>query len=639
MHMTTNENLGPAERIIQSLLAYTDHLYHGRPGMVVADQRYNVGVRWEPVTHKVENEQKVAYRLQKVGKKTQRVRIGVIRDDGKIVEGGTVVGEYRPAGLFPEVAAWMYSQVAEVWKLDNEFAARWASYAFGQEHRDLKVVLAAFLLVQSRKGDPVLDGGKIAFYDEDYRDVGEAMMLIRAKDGKDLNPKLLVRIHDLLALDKIAAINHDLGFGKSARKPFFGRWGKAVQKWLQHREKNPKLLEGLVKAGFRTTVMQLVRLSHYKPESPKFFETLRWKQHQAEDGRRQVAIGLEVKAADTWENLSEMQICEKITRDKPNFKRLVGLLPKGVGLTRAIVAASIEAGGFSQKDLIQYTPTLEELGLLDIQDIRVRWETAIKAAEDMRAANIAARVKSKETAEKLTEAADNALKKAAEEVTRGVRIYFVVDTSASMEGAIQEAKSYIAKFLQAFPPDRLHVSRFNTVGYEVKIPHPSQAGVDNAFRGIRAAGGTSYGEGVKALRHYKPAADEDAVFIFVGDEEQNTTFESAFAQAGINPVAFGFLKVVGNMGGAFGGTFANRFINGENGYRSVRQTAANMGIPCFMINPETFADPYAIPRTIRNLIASTPVGVAAAARPVPRVTLIDTILQTSLLKKPVWATA
>jgi hypothetical protein len=63
--MVTNnrENLGPAERIIQSVLAYTDHLYHGRPGMVTVDARQNVDVRWEPVTHKVEERQMKMFEL------------------------------------------------------------------------------------------------------------------------------------------------------------------------------------------------------------------------------------------------------------------------------------------------------------------------------------------------------------------------------------------------------------------------------------------------------------------------------------------------------------------------------------------------------------------------------------------------
>jgi hypothetical protein len=621
-----NENLGPAERIIQAVLSYHDHLYHNRPGAVAPDQRFSTGARWEPVTHKVEGDppQKVVYKLEKVGKRSTRTRLGVLREDGKIMNGGRApIAEYRGAGIFPEVAAWMYRQAAEVWKLDNEFAAKWASFAFGEEHRDLKVVLAAFMLVQTRKGDPVVEAGKIAFHDEDYRDVGEAMMLLSRKDGRDMNPKLLLRIHDLLCLPQIAAINRELGFGQSARKPFRGRWTKVVEKWLQHREQNPKMLEGLVKAGFRTTVMDLARRAGYKPESPKFFEILRWKQAQADDGRRTLAIGQEVKAAETWDGLTEEQVCRKIVKDKPDWKRIVGLLPRSIGVTRAVMAAAIGAGCNSDKDLIILTPTLEELGLLDpncndVKDVRERWEKATKAADDMRAANIARNVQSKVVKEKLQDAADTAIKKAVEEVTRNLRVYFIVDISGSMHNSIEQAKKYIAKFLQAFPPERLHVATFNTVGRIVTIRHASAAGVEAAFRGIAAGGGTSHAAALRELMRFKPKDDEDSLFIFVGDGGENTSFEQAVEASGLRPTAFGFVELPGDNLGA------------------IRNTATRLRIPCFNISEDTFEDPYAIPRTIRNLAHATPVGVAGRAA-APRVGLVDVILRTPLLAKPQWA--
>lgn len=616
-----NENLGPAERIIQTVLSYSDHLYHNRPGVVSKDASSVTGVRWVPVTHKVEGDEKVVYQITKVGRKQTKTKLGVLKENNQVKNGRTVVGEYRRPGLFPEVAVWLYNQVAEVWKLDNEFAARWASYAYTQEHRDLKVVLAAFMLVQSRKGDPVLDEGKVAFHDEDFRDVGEAMMLTLKKDA-DLNPKLLLRIHDLLRLPGVADTNRKLGFGKSARHAFTGRWEKAVEKYLRYREENPKLLEGLVKAGFRTTVMELARRAGYKPTSAKFFEALRWKQEQSDEGHRTVAIGQAVAEAESWTGLTEAAICARIVETKPNFKRIVGLLPKEVGLTRAVVAAAIEAGSMSDKDLIIYTPTLEDLGLLQVKEVKARWEKAIKNAEDMRAANIATRVKSKATQEKLQEAADNSLKKAAEEVTKGLRIYFMVDISGSMTQCIPTVKEYLPKFLQAFPLDRVHVSVFNTQGREIKIKHNSKAGIDNAFAGVSAGGGTDYGSGVRALQANKPGADEDSLFIFVGDEQAGN-FSQAVQTSGLNPMAFGLIKV-----------------GGAEYDRAVRETAASLKIPCFQIDNKTFSDVYAIPRTIRALVAATPVGQVTAARvSAPRVTLVETILKTELLKKPVWATA
>lgn len=620
----TKENLGPAERILNTVLAYSDHAVHNRAGIVIPDAGSAAGVKWLPVTHVVEEGEKVVYELRKVGNKSVKFKLGKL-NDGRIKDGNRVVGRYQPAGIYPEVATWLYQQISEVWQLDNEFAAKWASYAYPQEHRDLKVIMAAFLLVQSRKGDPVVDGGKVAFYDEDYRDVGEAMLLLSRKDlaagAKDFNPKLLLRVHDVLRLPGVAEINRRLGFGLSTRNPFLGRWPKAVEKWLRFREENQRMLEGLVKAGFRRTVIDMARRIGYKPRSPRFFEVLRWPQVQSENGHREIAIGVAVSAAESWVGFSEEQICETIQRTKPNFKRIVGLLPSAVGLTRAIMAVAIDSGAMSDKDLIINTPTLEDLGLLEVQEIKARWDRAIKGAEDMRAANIASRVRGQAVKDQLQDAADNAVKTAVAEVIRGLRIYFMVDISASMDGTIARAKEYIGKFLQAFPVDQLHVATFNTQAREVTIKHSSSAGVEQAFRGITAGGGTSHASAVKLLSKHKPKEGEDALFIFVGDQQDNT-FTEAVRGSGLNPIAFGFLYVPGNMG---------------NDKRAVADTATQLAVPCFNIDERIFADPYAIPRTIRAMVAATPVGTSVKFTANPRKTLVDTIMDTKLLQKPVWA--
>lgn len=102
MPNTNVENLGPAERIINTLLSYTDHLYHGRPGMVSDDARTLTGVRWVPVTYKEEDGKKVVYRLDKVGRRTTRTRVGELWADGSVRENRRKVGEYRKPGIFPE---------------------------------------------------------------------------------------------------------------------------------------------------------------------------------------------------------------------------------------------------------------------------------------------------------------------------------------------------------------------------------------------------------------------------------------------------------------------------------------------------------------------------------------------------------
>jgi hypothetical protein len=230
-------------------------------------------------------------------------------------------------------------------------------------------------------------------------------------------------------------------------------------------------------------------------------------------------------------------------------------------------------------------------------------------------------VKSKVVQEQLQAAADTALQKAVEQVTKNLRIYVIIDVSGSMGQSIEKAKTLLGKFLQGFPPDRTHVAVFNTAGRVVEIKHASAAGVVNAFRGIAADGGTAHGAGVLALAKFHPKDDEDSLFIFIGDGGEPKTFEAYVTQSKLRPMAFGFLMLPGDNFGA------------------VDQTAMALGIPSFRIQENTFDDVYAIPRTIRALVAATPVGVAALGAATPRVTLVDTILKTELLSRPPWATS
>ncbi|MEO0604600.1 MAG: VWA domain-containing protein, partial [Myxococcota bacterium] len=279
----------------------------------------------------------------------------------------------------------------------------------------------------------------------------------------------------------------------------------------------------------------------------------------------------------------------------------------------------VEARSVSDADLVILTPTLEDLGLLEVPVVRARWLVATQRAQDQRAANIAKRVRHQATAEVLEAAADQAVKRALEAVTRDLRVYVMVDKSASMQGGIERAKTYLTRFLQGFALDRLHVAVFNTVGKELTVPHASAAGVAQAFKGHRAGGGTCYASGLHALRRRRPLANEDALFLFVGDQDGEASFAAQVHATGFRPVAFGLLEVVGSWG--------------RRG-QTVENTAAELGIPCFGIDESMFGDVYAASRILRDLIAATPVGKATVTR---RKSLVETILETPLLAKPVWA--
>src|SRR5678815_4458536 len=100
----------------------------------------------------------------------------------------------------------LYSRLLEIHKLNADLMAHLASYALVEtDWRDLKVACAALMLVQARAGVPVHDDdGSVAFYDDDHRRIGEAMVLwYQKKSARMLTPKAVLRIAELLELSLI----------------------------------------------------------------------------------------------------------------------------------------------------------------------------------------------------------------------------------------------------------------------------------------------------------------------------------------------------------------------------------------------------------------------------------------------------
>src|SRR5215472_6778617 len=488
------ESLGPAEKLVQLIINFPDHLWHNRPGVV----RNN---KWKAATRKEIEEHKTSGRIRN--------------------------GEFRPPGPNPQAIEQVYGTLADIWQANNELAARLASYIMKEtDWRDMKVVCAAFMLVQSRAGEPIAEeqNGKkvVLFQDDDYRDVGEAMLkLYERGSNRMMNPKLIQRVGEVLSLPGVVTMNRTLNFGNPHKhKPFVGRYYNAVNDWLEFRETNISLLEGLKKSGYSKTVQSLARMVGYEPKSKRFFEVLGWKQKQAAKGHRSIGLtDLEIRKV-SLEGLSEKEICEKIVAEKLGWKQVIGMLPKKLGLTPAIFVAMLDQ--FSEKDLTILTPTLEEFGLLKHEPIKKRWQEALAKQDDQRARNIAKNIRDRETAKKLEESADAAVVKAVSEATKEVDIHimFLIDTSGSMQGAIESSKQALSMIVQGFPPGKLHIASFNTVATLLKPRHHSAAGIQHMLKGIGASGGTIYSSAIDAFREsgVRVPTEADLILFAVGDE-------------------------------------------------------------------------------------------------------------------------
>src|SRR5580765_1734431 len=212
--------MGPAERLLDVVLGSSAHLWHNRPGI-------DRDGTWVPAKGQTKN----------------------------------VRGKRVQPGLFVPAAVALYRRLLEIHKLNADLMAHLASYALVEtDWRDLKVACAALMLVQTRAGAPIHDDdGSVAFYDDDHRRIGEAMVLwYQKKSARMLTPKAVLRIAELLEVPEIAALNRKAGFGDpAAKRAPLGRWSKAADKWLVLRETNRAMLDGLVRAGYKETIKNL----------------------------------------------------------------------------------------------------------------------------------------------------------------------------------------------------------------------------------------------------------------------------------------------------------------------------------------------------------------------------------------------
>jgi len=584
------EKLGPAEKLLDLIINFPDHLWHNRPGVVVNG-------KWRPAT---------------------KVEVADFHREQK----QPAHGEYRQPGPNPDAIERVYLTFGEIWQANPELAARLASYIMTEtDWRDMKVVSAAFMLVQSRRGDPVIDESngvrEVLFHDEDYRDIGEAMLKFYVRgSNRMMNPKLIQRVGEVLALPGVVEANRIFGFGNAhKRKPFLGRYEKAVADWLNFRESNPTLLEGLAKAGFAGTVRTLSRKVGYKPKSPRYFEVLRWPQKQHADGHRKIGLdGLNIVKL-SFQGMTEAEICQRIVDEELGYKQTIGMLPPEIGLTPAIFVALLDQ--LSDKDLVILTPTLEEFGLLEHAPIQERWKAALASQEDQRSRNIAKNVKNRQAAQALETAADQAVVKVVQKATAeaDVHLMFIIDASGSMEGAIDQSKEALTHIVQGFPVEKLHIASFDTVGQILRLRHASAAGVAHMLSPVKAGGGTSYSSAITAFQAAQVRIPDGAELIVfaVGDEqgEAGENFALTIRKSGYRVSAFAHVvNVCQNWGRG----------------QTVRRAAEVLSVPYLEVNVAQLCDVYQVQRTLRAVLEATPFH--------SRMALVEKILATPLLVKP-----
>ena len=521
-------------------------------------------------------------------------------------------------GLFEPAAVALYRQIADLYQMDPMFVGQLASYAMAElDHRDFKVALCAFLLVQSQ---------------EVLRDVGEAMILIHADKTvptkRRMAPKEVLRVAELLEAPGIVALNRAAGFGSAgSNNPPMGRWPVVARKWLLIRERNEAMLRGLMGTGYGSTVRSIARRARFMPEQPKFFQITRWKQKQAAGGYREMAIGVAVKAAETWEGKTEKEIVALIQGGSLGYSAAVGRIPASIGMTQGILRAL--STKMSDQDLIISAPQLEESGLLETDaKVRERLERAVKQARDHRALSVAKNVRSAKVQETLESAAASANAKAVAAAVpdRPLRVLLLIDISGSQQGAIERTKEVLPALISGLSASRVHAVAFNTAarmihaGVGAAQDEMSLKQAKAMLSGLRAEGGTDHSCGVTMLAaaRVRKEPGDLTILLVIGDEagENGQTLAARLRDSNLVPDAVGFVL---NMG------------NGGRG-NTVQVAARELRVPFTEVKVDALKDPYQVPRILRGFL-DAPVAASVAAP--ARFGMLERISTVALLVPPV----
>lgn len=139
-----------------------------------------------------------------------------------------------------------------------------------------------------------------------------------------------------------------------------------------------------------------------------------------------------------------------------------------------------------------------------------------------------------ETSERLARVADVQVQKRGR-ITRPTAL--LVDKSGSMNDAIEVGKQ-IAAMISRITQARLYVYAFDIAAFPVKADGAELFHWENAFRGIKAGGGTSIGAALEVMRLRREAVEQ---IILVTDEGENTApffanvYEAYVRDLGIEP--------------------------------------------------------------------------------------------------------
>lgn len=463
---------------------------------------------------------------------------------------------------------------------DPVFLAHLTSYVITKsDSKDLKVVSTFVNSLNDADGTPFYEGSK--YRKPNYRSISQAAI-------QHLDPKLVSRII------QIANIKQSLGERYKEGTHFARSLKNAIKKYLRYREQNPKAMEGIKKAGFAKTVMNMYRAMHISP-STEAAEFLGWEQ---KDGRK-----IKKKKLFDFKGLSDKAIANKIRDKKIPPQGALGALTRKIS---PVIAASILEQCSGDQAVI-YRELFDKEGLLKNKEVLEVFKEKIKTAKTAldRVDKITTEID-----EEVSVELKKARSKRRKEIVGDIgRVFLHLDVSGSMDQAIEFAKergSIIAECVKN-PEENFHWGAFNSSRVTLQQPLSFEKDAFMAsLYGIRAGGSTDCFAWYKKARELGCTTD-----VFITDQGHNSgpigrVIEQCDSEGLTRPNA-----VI--------------IINFENYYgdQRLKEAFEHYGIPVTEMNPETLTESALVAQAVQ-------VAVRGA------IAVIDDIMNTDLLQRPQW---
>jgi len=477
---------------------------------------------------------------------------------------------------------------------DPYFLAHFTSYAIKNlNSKDLKVVAVFANALSDADGTPFVvdqDENGRPIYSTEFKKPN--LRMISQAAIQELDPKLVNRVIELANRKDTLGMR----FGEGTHFPTSLK--TAIRKYIRFREQNPKAIEGIKKAELGPTFTNLYRKMHLKPNK-ETAEILGWRQGSIKKGNLEK---MEKKALFDFSGLSDLEIAEKIRKDKIPARAALAALPEK--LSPVIAVAVLEQATGNQAVILR--GMFDRQGILKDKEVLKVFEKKVKTATT--ALDRVDKINTEVDEDVSNVMKDARSEKRKEEVGDLGKVFIHIDISSSMHRAIMFAKERGAIIAECIknPEENFYWGAFNQNGYILEKPKSfKKDGFMASLYGLRDGGSTDclacYGEARRL------GCDID---IFLTDQEHNQypldMLLDKYTKAGVtHPKAVVIVD----------------FSHGRD--MLLHDAFVDHGIPVSIIQPDALTESALVTQAVRSAM----LGATG---------IIDEIMATNLLKLPHW---